>query len=318
MMNIRMTPCPMQGASDIPQQRNPDSVLERSSDVAGVLGSGRRSSMIGEIIRHMNALSDNDLEQILEFQQQKGLLFGEAAVALNKATPTDVAWALSRKFDFAYPRGGSDTCDQELVVARDPFCEQAEAFRHLRSELLSGVMGPHEKRRALAVVSPGRGDGRSFMAANLAVAFSQLGQKTLIVDCDLRKPRLDKLFRIAAHLGLSSMLAGHRDGAMAVPAPGLDHLHVLTVGTLPPNPLELLHRGLIGPLFDDFLKTYDHVIVDTSAGNLGSDGCVAAAHCGAALVVGRQDMSTLQELDDVMTRLDKYAVTITGVLVNRH
>ncbi len=316
-MKARITPVSIPAAAGSSDAGSP-AVMRSARAIAGSPESGSRSRAIGEIIQRMNALSDVDLERIIEYQKQCGVRFGEAAVALEMATPSDVAWALSCKFDYAYPRLGSDACDPELIVARDPFSEQAEAFRQLRSELLSGVMGARAQRNALAVVSPGRGDGRSFMAANLALAFSQLGQKTLIVDGDLRTPRLARLFRIQSHLGLSSLLAGHHDGASAEPAPGLDNLHVLVLGTLPPNPLELLHRGHARPLFDELLNSYEHVIVDTSAGQLGTDNCVMAAHCGAALVVGRQDVTPLRDLDATLAKLDTHAVAVAGVLINRH
>ena len=89
----------------------------------------------------------------------------------------------------------------DLVAATDPFGEEAEAFRELRSQLLMGVLADGTARRALAVLSPDVGDGKTFFAANMAISFSQLGGRTLLVDADMRTPRQHLLFGVDSRPG---------------------------------------------------------------------------------------------------------------------
>ena len=117
---------------------------------------------IGDLIRETRHLSDEQIEQILAHQHANGLRFGEAAVDLRLATSDDVVWALSQQFHYPYVPGQRPD-NPELVVAANPFSDEAEVFRELRSQLMMGVMGGGEMRRALAVLSPNIGDGKTYL-----------------------------------------------------------------------------------------------------------------------------------------------------------
>jgi Mrp family chromosome partitioning ATPase len=117
----------------------------------------------------------------------------------------------------------------------------------------------------LAIVSPGREEGRTYLAANLAVVFSQLGERTLLIDADMRHPRQHVLFGLPNRGGLSSLLAGRAGADVIELVAPLTNLSVLPAGPQPPNPQELLGR----PVFQNFLaeldKEFDVVIIDTPA-----------------------------------------------------
>src|SRR5439155_11831557 len=106
---------------------------------------------IGELIRERRPLSDAQIQQILDYQREHGLRFGEAAIALRLATNDDVVRALAQQFHYPYAPEATLQVSSELVAARDPFGDDAESFRELRSQLLMGVLAAHEPRRALAV-----------------------------------------------------------------------------------------------------------------------------------------------------------------------
>jgi len=128
--------------------------------------------------------------------------------------------------------------------------------RALRSQLVMRWFGSGVQRSALAITSAERGDGRSYIAANLAVLFSQLGQRTLLIDADMRSARQHGLFGLDNKTGLSTMLAGRTPIAAGVGAEGFPHLRVLCAGPKPPNPLEILLQpalsNLMKQLADDF------------------------------------------------------------------
>lgn len=280
------------------------------------LDEGLRDHAIGHFIRQARGLTDLEIGQILAYQRANGLRFGEAAIALKLATSDDVLWALSQQFDYPYAAADSTALHDDLVAATEPFGEDAEAFRELRSQLLMGVLAEGPGRRALAVLSPDVGDGKTYFAANLAISFSQLGGRTLLVDGDMRTPRQHLLFSVDGEAGLSSILAGRAEASVIHQVPGMPTLYVLPVGTLPPNPLELLQRPAAGLLVQELLTKFDHVIVDTPAAVHGADARVLAARSGAAFVIGRRDRTRIRALQGLIGALTSSQVRMAGVMLN--
>ncbi|HEX3139775.1 MAG TPA: tyrosine protein kinase, partial [Rhizobacter sp.] len=218
---------------------------------------------IGSILTETGRLDADDVQSVLDLQREKGLRFGEAAVALRLVTEDDVLFALSQQFHYPYaPHAGRDL-SSELVTAVQPFGEQAEAFRALRSQLTMRQVVGSNTRRALAVISPDRGDGKTFFAANLAITLAQLGGSTLLVDADLRAPRLHQVFSIPGGSGLSGVLNGRQQPNLIHQVPDMKSLFVLPVGVTPPNPLELVERPAFGRLIGELLRKFDNVVVDT-------------------------------------------------------
>ena len=273
---------------------------------------------IGELIREARQLSVEQVEQILAYQREHRVRFGEAAIALQLATGDDVLWALSQQFHYPYAPSEGTRFHDELVVASDPFCDHAERFRELRSQLLMGVLAPEQRRRALAVLSPDVGDGKSFFAANMAVSFSHLGARTLLIDADMRTPRIHELFRLSNDFGLSSVLAARVSDHTIHRVDELPSLHVLPAGPLPPNPLELIQRSGFAVLMQELLVKFDHVVVDTPAAVHGADARVLAAKCGAAMVIGRRGTTRMKSLQALVEQVGRGPAISAGVLINEY
>jgi protein-tyrosine kinase len=293
---------PENGAQYIPPEGD-DPVLDRS---------------IGDFIRQVRRLSEAQVDAIVAHQRSHGLRFGEAAIALKLASRDDVLWALSQQFHYPYAPGDGANINPELVAAVDPFNLQTEAIRGIRSQLMLGLMAPDQPRRALAVLSPNVGDGKSFFAANLAIAFSQLGARTLLVDADMRTPRQHQLFGVPNETGLSGILAGRTEKSAIHLVPDLPSLFVLPVGTLPPNPLELLQRPSFSLLLQELLTKFDHVVVDTPASTHGSDSRVVAAKCGVAMVIGRRGISRMKAVNGLINEVARGSAKFAGVVINDH
>jgi chain length determinant protein tyrosine kinase EpsG len=273
---------------------------------------------IGDFIRQIRSLSDEQVQRIAAYQREHGLRFGESAIALKLASRDDVLWALSQQFHYPYAAREGANFNEELVAAIDPFCDQAEAFRELRSQLMMGVMSGDGPRRALAVLSPDSGDGKSFFASNMAITFSQLGGRTLLVDADMRTPRQHSLFGVANHSGLSSILSGRADVDAIHQVQDLPSLYVLPVGTTPPNPLELVQRASFGLLLQELLSKFDHVVVDTPAAAHGADARVIAVKCGAAMVIARRGKTRMKPTQALVNALSKTPTKLAGVMFNEH
>lgn len=274
---------------------------------------------IGDIIGETRNLSAEQVEQILAHQRSHGIRFGEAAIQLGFASTDDVLFALAQQFHYPYAPEEQRKASPELVALNQPFSVQAESFRAIRSQLMMRVFNEQqEPRRALAVVSPNSGDGKTFFAANLAVTLAQLGGRTLLVDADMRGPRQHAVFNLTNNSGLSGILSGRVESQVVQQVPGVPSLFLLPVGITPPNPLELVERPAFGLLMRELVSKFDHVVVDTPAGEYGADATVVAARCGAALVIARKDASRVGALEDLVADLSQSASHLAGVIVNEY
>jgi protein-tyrosine kinase len=272
---------------------------------------------IGQLISEANNLSTEQIEQILSYQKDNGVRFGEAAVALGLANTDDVLWALAQQFHYPYATEGKSTVNPELVVGAAPFTDQAEAFRTIRSHLIMKVYSSEGPRPALAVVSPDSGDGKTYFAANLAVAFSQLPGRTLLIDANMRNPRIHELFNLPDRTGgLSSILSGRTASKVIQAVKELPNLFVLPVGPTPPNPLELLERPAFDLLMRELKTKFDRIIVDTPAASQGTDGAVIAARCGAVLVLTSQNKSRVPAVNDMLKTIGMSSAKVVGAIVN--
>lgn len=271
---------------------------------------------IGSILANLRNLSADQVEKIVRHQRDQSVRFGEAAVALGFASNDDVLFALSQQFHYPYAPEERRSASPELVALNQPFGVQAESLRAIRSQIIMRLFNEGQERRAIAVVSPDAGDGKTFFAANLAVVLAQLGGRTLLVDADLRHPRQHDVFGVENRAGLSGILSGRAEAKVIQQVPGVSSLFVLPVGTTPPNPLELVERPAFGLLIRELLSKFDHVVVDTPAACFGSDSAVIAARCGAALVVARKNEARVEALQDLVANLAETPAHVAGVVFN--
>jgi len=270
---------------------------------------------IGSILSERKALSPERIEAILAHQREHGVRFGEAAIALGLATVDDVLWALSQQFHYPYAPQESRRLTPELIALNQPYSHQAEAFRVIRSQIAARLKAD-EGQHAIAVISPDAGDGKTFLAANLAVSHAQLGESTLLIDADMRGPRQHEVFGISNDAGLSAILSGRSVNKVIQQITHIPTLYVLPVGITPPNPLELIERPAFRMLMTELKSKFEHVIVDTPAAVYGSDASVIASRCGVALVVARRNASRISALQDLVSSVASAPGKLAGVIVN--
>jgi receptor protein-tyrosine kinase len=282
-------------------------------------GAPRATRSLGAILIDSGQLTPEDAERVLQLQKAENLRFGAAAVKLGLLNESDIQYALARQFSYAYLRqvpGEKKPVSDELVAAYQPFSPRVEQIRAIRSQLMLRWFDKAELRQVLAIVGSGRSEGRSYLAANLAVVFSQLGERTLLVDADLRSPRQHELFYLENKVGFSTVLSGRSREEAIVRIPDLAGLCVLPAGPVPPNPLELLNRLN----FDEFLiqvkASFDIVIIDTPALSVGEDGAMMAVRTGAALAVARKDKTRMADFTDMVQGLMNAGVAVVGSVLN--
>ncbi len=287
-----------------------DAPLYDKSSVSGA------SRSIGAILVDAGRLTPENAERILRLQKEQGKRFGDAAIQLGLLTQDDIRFALSHQFDYPYLPASDTSLGTELVAAYTPYSKVVEQLRALRSQLMLRWFDAEARRKALAIVSPGAGEGRSFIAANLAIVFSQLGERTLLIDADLRKPRQHELFKLGNDDGLSSMLAGRAGPEVVVRVPSLLALSVLPAGPVPPNPQELLGRPGFAELLQSLSLNFDIVIIDTPPGAEYAEAQTIAVRAGAALLLARENRSLMPEVTQLMRNLQQSGATLVGSVIN--
>jgi protein-tyrosine kinase len=272
--------------------------------------------VIGKLLIEAGRLKAEEAERIAAHQKRLGLRFGEAGVQLGLLTETEVRLALSTQYGYSYLHPGQGNFSSELVAAYLPFTAQAEALRTLRTELLLRWFNPDHK--VLALVSTEEGDGRSYLAANLAVAFAQLGESTLLIDANLRNPRLHKMFSCDNRTGLSSILSGrvnsHSEAIAHLSV--LPSFYLLPAGPIPPNPLELLGQPVFALLLAYVAQRYEIVLIDTPPTSTHADAQVVAARAGGALMLVRRDRTKLADAQKLIDTLAASRTPIVGTTMN--
>lgn len=291
-------------------------VIERGFGQSAVSASSSGRS-IGAILVDSGHLSAENAEKIIHHQKQHGLRFGDAAIKLGMVSEEDIRFALAQQFDYPYLAANDANLSSELVSAYKPFSPIVEQLRALRSQLMLRWLDSQESRKTLAIVSPGRGEGRSFIAANLAIVFSQLGERTLLIDADLRRPRQHHLFNLGNTAGLSDVLAGRADEQTAINRiDGLVGLHVLPAGAIPPNPQELVGRPVFSGLLGSLAARHDVIIVDTPDAEASADAHTIAARAGAAVLLGRRNRTPMAELVRLAANLQIAGTRVVGSVLN--
>jgi protein-tyrosine kinase len=269
---------------------------------------------VGRLLLDAGKLKLPDIELIEHCQKEQGLRFGDAAVKLGLVAETDILQILAQQFNYPYLQPGEGGFSEELVAAYQPFIPQVEALRSLRSQLT--LRWFNEEHKQLALVGLGSGEGCSFLAANLAIVFSQLGQRTVLVDANLRNPRQHQLFNLGKRQGLSDLLAGSIGMDAVSIIPSFIDLSVLSAGTLPPNPQELLGRPAFKLLMRDLAKNYDVTLLDTPDGLLYADTQNIVAETGAALLVMHKNHTRISDALALQAQLVNAKAQIVGAVFN--
>ncbi len=204
----------------------------------------------------------------------------------------------------------------ELSYAHDSGSPRAEKLRSLRTELLMRT-GTHQGAATFAILGSRPNEGRSLLCAELALAFSQLAGKTLLVDANLRKPTLDKLFRGArSNSGLSELLQNKTNTLPLHRVVGPQHLALLTAGTPPSNPVDLLSGAQFERLVREWSRAYDYVLIDTPPAALRSDGIVIANAVRNVVLVAHRNKTSYADVTELKRRLDSTQTRIIGAVLN--
>ena len=203
----------------------------------------------------------------------------------------------------------------ELVAEQFPKAIVSENIKSLRTNLQFTAIDKNLK--TILITSTNAGEGKSFVSSNLAISFAQADKKVLLVDCDLRKGRLHRLFGIPNKEGLSNLLAGDiRNFEKYVHKTKIKNLKVITCGTYPPNPSELLASQKNKRLISSLARHYDIIIFDGAPINGLADSVILSSFMDETLVVVKDSNTAKNDLIATKNALEKVGAKIAGTVFN--
>jgi|SRR6202034_4263735 len=308
---------------------------DRSAERAEGIMRPMEVELTDALIAHCN-LSGQDIDRITETMRARPQSFCEAAVQLKLATREDiddVSHWVREQARASQPgvieaairsaqggtaltvRQGIARLSSALIHARDADHARNEKIRALRTDLML-LNDSGQRGNVVALVGPGRGEGRSQLCAELAIAFAQLGRRTLLVDADLRHPRQHVLFTADNQWGLAQALA-HGEAPFLHGVEGLPELAVLTSGTIPPNPLELVSHRRFERLITELRRQYDFIVIDTPAVSAYADALQIATVAQRVLVVSRSEATSFSSMKDMLRRLAVTESKILGAVISK-
>ncbi len=295
---------------------NPFTVFSNEADLPRVAGPVSPSARLGELLVRAGAMTEGDIERVLKVQAASTEKFGEIAVRLGLVRRQQVDAALALQNDFPLIPTGSSSISPVVATAYEPAGGVAESMRTLRAQLLARWYNTKDAWPALAITGVERGEGRSFIAANLAVAFAQMGKRTLLIDGDLRNPIQHQTFNLPNRLGFAGILAGRAGLPEICLLERMPGLSVLTAGSPPPNPQELIARERFGMLLHDLSRRFEIVLIDTPASVDSADAQMIAIQARGAFIVSRRNVTRQRLLVSHRVMLEQVGVSVVGLAYN--
>lgn len=203
----------------------------------------------------------------------------------------------------------------ELVIFNRPKSNISEDIRTIRTNL---QFTSSDDSKVLLVTSSIPGEGKSFISSNLAAAFAQTGERTIIVDCDLRLGRVHKIFNMSNENGLSNMLINAKiDYSKYVKKTDIPNLYIISRGIVPPNPSELLNSVNTKKIIKELRENFDRIIFDGVPVNGLPDSLVMANLVDRVILVTAVGYTSIDELNESKKALEKIDAKIAGVVVNK-
>ncbi len=276
-----------------------------------------RSSIVDPAL--MARASSPTLMRTLLASLALGLFLGLALALLMETLddtvrrPEDLTRDTSLRFLGVVPWTGETATP--LVVLDAPKSPPAEAFRTLRSNINFATLD--DRPRTILVTSAGAGEGKSVVAANLAIAFAQAGDSVLLLDTDLRRPTQHNLFNVDATAGLTNLLVGELTIPQAIRPTRVERLSLLPSGPLPPNPAELLDSARMGALLQELRELADVVILDSPPAIMLTDALLLAAQVDKTVLVGAAGQVTRDAFDEMVRVVRHARGDILGVVLNK-
>ena len=276
-----------------------------------------RNQPLGRILREVGLLNDEEIDRILCHAKASGMRFGDAAVALGLVRPEDLKAILAYQFNLPLVVPGEHRIDREVIAAHESFHPVLDDLRELRDQLLLRWRGQEAGgHRTVALVGVARAEGRSFLSANLAVTFAQLGLDVLLIDADMRRGRLHRMFGLDGSLGLSTILSGRPSVGAKIRIEPLHSLSLIPCGGEPPNAADLL----VGNHFSEFLRhcaeLHEVIILDTPAASEAPEVMAISARVSGNVLVARRGSSRVKSVQALVKAISGVGGKLVGSVLS--
>jgi capsular exopolysaccharide synthesis family protein len=190
-----------------------------------------------------------------------------------------------------------------------------ESYKTTRTNLMFALSDKDKKWVTVTSALPG--EGKTITCTNLAITFAQTGAKTLIIDADLRKPRIARTFDVPSYPGLSDAICGFCDLESIIHKTQIQNFFVIPAGTIPPNPAELLASDEMKKLLDSLSNMgFEYIFFDTPPINIVTDAAAITAHTAGTLLVVRSNVTTKESLQSAVSALNQAGIKILGFILN--
>jgi len=203
---------------------------------------------------------------------------------------------------------------RHLITVTNPKSPISEAYRTLRTNISFSAID--EELKVLMVTSAGPGEGKSTTVANLAATYAQSDKRTVLVELDLRKPTVHKIFKLSNRLGISHVLTKQATLEEVIQDTAIPNLSAITAGMIPPNPSELVGSKALGKIIEQLCELFDQVIIDTPPVLALTDAQLISTHCDGVVLVAEAGKVKRSALLDAKERLEIVKAKIIGVVVN--
>ena len=212
--------------------------------------------------------------------------------------------------------------NKELIVQKDPKSPVSEVFRTLRTNIQ--FMNANKRLKTLLITSTFPGEGKSWVASNLAVTFAQAGNKVILIDADMRKGRQYTIFDVLPRPGLSNYLSGmdekegeEPDISKYLQRTDVDNLLIMTAGNIPPNPSELLVSDQMNKLLKDLKSVCDIVVIDGTPCELVTDSVILSRIVDSTVIVTAHKETKKDNLEKIVRNIKNVGGNLAGVVINK-
>lgn len=189
-----------------------------------------------------------------------------------------------------------------------------ESYKSIRTNLMS-LLSVYEGSKSIVLTSPESTDGKTLSVSNIAISFAQLGYKTLVVDADMRKPKIQRIFSVKSELGLADYLGGFTN-EMPIERSKYENLDIVTAGTLPPDPTRLLLSANFARFLEKAKENYDYIFFDAPPVNLLTDAVLIAKQTLGCVLVVRYNFTTKEGLAAAKNEIESGNAELLGVILN--
>lgn len=200
-----------------------------------------------------------------------------------------------------------------LLLREDTNFNIKEAYKAARTNVMFSV--PGEGCKKVVITSSYPAEGKTTASTNLSITFAQTGNRVLLIDCDMRKPKIHKAFNLVGDKGLSNVLGGFCGLSEVMQKTAYENLSVISAGHIPPNPAELLASESMKKLLEELSSQFDYIFLDTPPVNVVTDATVLVPVTSGIIMVVRQAVTNQHDIQEALAKLELVEAKVLGFIL---